>query len=321
MSSEHLRSIVNIYENVRLVIQGKDDQIRSLLCTWLSGGHILIEDMPGTGKTMLARAIAKSVNAEFKRVQFTPDLLPSDLLGASIYNQKNQSFDFVKGPIFTTMLLGDEINRATPRTQSALLEAMAEGQVTVEGTANVLNPLFFVMATQNPIEQHGTFPLPEAQLDRFMMKISMGYMKPAEEVHMIKNQNSVHPINSIQPVASENDLMEIRKLIPQITVSDQIYEYAMALVSKTRESKDIKVGASPRATIALIRASQTLAFFEGIDYVRPSHVYHLAPKILCHRLALTAEARLEGRSVNAVLSQLMKEIQVPVDGRIKHEAS
>lgn len=311
MSNELLRTIANIYDNVRIVIQGKDEQIRWILCSWLSGGHILIEDMPGTGKTMLARAIAKSVSSDFKRVQFTPDLLPSDLLGASIFNQKDQSFDFMKGPIFTTMLLGDEINRATPRTQSALLEAMAEGQVTVEGVAQPLNPLFFVMATQNPIEQHGTFPLPEAQLDRFMMKISMGYMKAQEEIHMIKNQNEVHPIHHIQPVATEAHLLEIKKAIPHVKVSDQVYQYAMALVEKTRNSKDIRVGASPRATIALIRAAQTMAFFDGLDYVRPTHVYHLAPLILAHRLAITTEARLEGRNVKTVLDGLIKELQVP----------
>src|SRR3954470_14226847 len=212
-----------LFENIRRVIVGKDEQIKQLVCCWIAGGHILIEDMPGTGKTILARAIAKSGKVPFRRIQFTPDLLPSDIVGSAIYNQQKGAFEFMRGPVFSTLLLADEINRATPRTQSALLEAMAEGQVTAEGQTWMLPPLFFVIATQNPVEQHGTFPLPEAQLDRFMMKISMGYPRPEDEINVIKNQNVAHPIHSLAAVETEERIAKVKSLIPKITVGDKIY--------------------------------------------------------------------------------------------------
>lgn len=309
---DELRTIGRVFESIQTVIRGKNEQIKLVLCAWMSGGHILIEDLPGTGKTILARALAKSVNTSFKRVQFTPDLLPSDILGSSIYNQKTQEFVFLPGPIFTTVFLGDEINRATPRTQSALLEAMGEGNVTIEGTTQSLNPLFFVIATQNPIEQHGTFPLPEAQLDRFTMKISMGYPSPQEEIEIIKQQNQVHPIHQVLPVADEAALAQVRASVSKVKVSDVVYQYASSLVQKTRQSRDLRAGVSPRAMIALIRSAQCMALFDGLDYVRPTHLYHLFKPVWAHRLLVTPEARIEGKNATQVLDQMIKEIQMPV---------
>jgi MoxR-like ATPase len=301
-----------LFENVRRVIVGKDEQIKQLLCCWFAGGHILIEDAPGTGKTVLARAIAKSGKVPFRRIQFTPDLLPTDIVGSAIFNQQKAAFEFMRGPIFSTLLLADEINRATPRTQSALLEAMAEGQVTAEGQTWMLPPLFFVIATQNPLEQHGTFPLPEAQLDRFMMKISMGYPKPEEEIGMLKSQNDAHPIQTLQPVESEERIKYVRDSVHRVKVSDPVYQYTVKLVASTRKSKDLKLGASPRATIALLRAAQAMALMEGLGYVQPTHIYHLAKHVLAHRLAPTSEARLAGKSAEQILEALLKELPVPV---------
>lgn len=300
-----------LFQNIRKIIYGKDDQIRLILCTWFAGGHILIEDFPGTGKTMLARAVARSVNIDFHRIQFTPDLLPSDITGSHVYNQKSSTFDFHKGPLLSTLVLADEINRATPRTQSALLEAMGEGQITVDGETHKLDPLFFVMATQNPVEQMGTFALPEAQLDRFLMKISMGYPAPQDEINMVKNQILKHPIHELAPVCSSQDLAKIRALVPQVKVSNQVYEYAVNLVLKSRAHKSLKLGASPRASIALVRAGQALAFLEGLDHVRPSHIFKLAHPVLDHRVILTTETKLEGRSAKTVVDEVIQQVSVP----------
>lgn len=301
-----------IFNNVKKVIVGKDDCIKLVLCSWFAGGHILIEDFPGTGKTMLARAIAKSTQVDFNRVQFTPDLLPSDILGTSIYRQDKHAFELLKGPIFTTILLADEINRATPRTQSGLLESMAEGQVTVERQTITLNPLFFVMATQNPVEQYGTFPLPEAQLDRFMMKISMGYPRIEEECRVVRNQNESHPINTISAVETEEHIRQLKALVPKVEISDQVVQYAATLVSKTRSSSEIKLGASPRATIALIRCAQAMALMEGKNHVRPNHVFHLVKPVLTHRLSVASSARLAGRTASQILDDIIKDVSVPV---------
>lgn len=298
--------------NVKNVIVGKDRQIRDILSCWMAGGHILIEDVPGTGKTILARAIAKSAQVKFQRVQFTPDLLPSDILGSSLFRQDKHSFEFHEGPIFTSILLGDEINRATPRTQSALLEGMSEGQVSIDGKTHVLDRLFFTIATQNPVDQLGTFPLPEAQLDRFMMKISMGYPNPEEEILMIKNQNQAHPIHALQAVESGERLAWVQEQVKSVSISDEIYHYIGSLITKTREEPEIRVGASPRAAIALSRAAQASALFDGQDFVSAGHVFNLIKPVLSHRLILTSDAKLAGRSAVDVLDLIISKTPTPL---------
>lgn len=301
-----------VLTNVKRVIVGKDRQIRDILSCWMAGGHMLIEDVPGTGKTILARAIAKSVQVKFQRVQFTPDLLPSDILGSSIFRQDNHSFEFHEGPIFTAVLLGDEINRATPRTQSALLEAMSEGQVSIDGKTHILDRLFFTIATQNPVDQLGTFPLPEAQLDRFMMKISMGYPSGEEEIQMIKNQNREHPIHGLQAVESGERISWVQDQVKNVAISDEIYQYIGALISKTRQEPEIRVGASPRSAIALSRLAQASALFDGQDFVSAGHVFNLIKPVLGHRLILTSDAKLAGRTTSDVLDLVISKTPTPL---------
>lgn len=302
----------NVAGNIKKVIVGKDRQIRDVLVCWMAGGHVLIEDVPGTGKTILARSLARSAQVQFNRVQFTPDLLPSDIIGASIYRQQTNSFEFQRGPLFTTLLLGDEINRATPRTQSALLEAMSEGQVSADGTTYTLDPLFFTIATQNPVESLGTFPLPEAQLDRFMMKITMGYPSAIDEVAMIKGQSQIHPLERLTPVETHERIAWVRDRVKEVRVTDELYDYIVAIITKTRNQAEVRVGASPRAALALTRAAQALALYEGLEYVSPSHIYNLASPVLAHRLVLNAENRLAGQTAEATIEKILATVPAPV---------
>lgn len=306
------RDYHKILANIEKVILGKSEVIEDLLCCWLVGGHALLEDVPGTGKTILARALAKSIHVPFKRVQFTPDLLPSDILGSSIYNQKTQEFQFLPGPVFTVILLADEINRATPRTQSALLECMSEKQVTIEGKTYKLEDLFFTVATQNPVDQLGTFTLPEAQLDRFTMKIQLGYPSQIHEIDILKNQNQVHPIHKLEPVLSIEGLHNMKKEVDQVLVTDEIYKYITDIVEATRNSSLLSLGGSTRSSISLVKTAQAKAFIQGRNYVSPENITPLVEPVLGHRVIPSAESRMAGLSIREILQQIIQTVKVPV---------
>ncbi len=298
--------------NVEKCIVGKRKQLVLSLVSWFSGGHILLEDVPGVAKTMLARALAKSVGCDFKRIQCTPDLLPTDITGASIFNQRTAEFEFRKGPLFTQILLADEINRTTPRTQAALLEAMAEGRVTVDGVTHVLNPPFLVIATQNPIDHEGTFPLPEAQLDRFLMKFTLGYPAPEEELRMLQMLEKSHPLDSLMPVSSAGELLACQEAVKDIYVDVKIRNYILELVQETRHHGDLLLGGSPRASIALFRTSQAMAAIRGRDYVQPDDVKRIAAPVLAHRLVVKPESRLRKVTAEAIVDSILSEIAVPM---------
>ena len=300
-----------IKENVERVIIGKGQAIELLIVALLCDGHILIEDVPGVGKTMLARAIAVSLGGQFKRLQCTPDLLPNDVTGVSIFNQQNRQFEFRSGPVFVNILLADEINRATPRTQSALLEAMQEQQVTVDGITHPLPRPFLVIATQNPIEYEGTFPLPEAQLDRFLMRLSIGYPAFPDEKTLLTHLQREHPINTIRAVADGNQLQVFQKEVWEVHVDETLQDYIIRLVSATRNHPDLALGASPRASLALFKASQCLAALRGRDHVIPDDIKYLVPVTLTHRLIVTSEAELRGHSATAIIKELLDS--VPLD--------
>jgi len=304
-----LQSISN---NIASVIKGQDPAIRLLLSAFISGGHVLLEDVPGTGKTTLAKALAKSINADYHRVQFTPDLLPTDILGVSVFDQRDHNFHFHRGPVFTNILLADEINRASPRTQSALLEAMGESQVSVDGTQYPLEDLFFVIATQNPIEYHGTYPLPEAQMDRFAMRFELGYVNADEEVAILTEQNNTHPINHIRPCASKDDIVRLRQQVSAIRVSEEIKHYIVSIIRETRNIKGILNGASPRASIALMKSAQALALFDGLEFVIPDHIQELALPVIAHRLMLDSQARFSGLTARGVITDIIKSVPVPI---------
>ena len=297
--------------NVEQAIVGKRQQLLLSLAAWLCEGHILLEDVPGVAKTMLARALARSVGCDFKRVQCTPDLLPTDVTGASIYNQKSGEFEFRPGPVFAQILLADEINRATPRTQAALLEAMAESRVTVDGTTHDLTPPFLVIATQNPVDHEGTFPLPEAQLDRFLMKFSLGYPSIDEELQMLAMLEKEHPLNRLQPVVKADDLIASQKIVRNVHVDIKVRQYLMQMVHETREHDELALGASPRASIALFRTSQAMAALRGRNFVQPDDVKRIAMPVLAHRLILKPEARLRKMTPQRVVDEMLAEIAVP----------
>jgi MoxR-like ATPase len=302
--------------NVEQVIVGKHAQVELLLVAMLCQGHVLIEDVPGTGKTMLARAMASSLGLGFKRVQCTPDLLPNDITGVSIFNQKTSSFEFRPGPVFVNLLLADEINRATPRTQAALLEAMQERQVTVDGETHPLAAPFLVLATQNPIEFEGTFPVPEAQLDRFLMRLSLGYPDPAAELEIVRSQRRQHPIDAIQPVAEGADLLRLAAEVSAVHVDETVERYCLALITATRAHPDLALGASTRGTLAIYKTAQALAALRGRDYVTPDDVKALVPLTLAHRLIVKPESQLRGRTAAMVLADIVERTPLDV-GELK----
>jgi MoxR-like ATPase len=300
-----------VIANVERVIVGKHEAVRLTLIAVLCDGHVLIEDVPGVGKTVLAKSIARSIGCTFKRIQFTPDLLPSDVTGVSMFNQRTGEFEYRPGPIMSQFALADEINRATPKTQSALLEAMEEHQVTVDGVTHTLPSPFIVLATQNPIEYEGTFPLPEAQLDRFLLNISMGYPSPADEVVILDRQQRTHPIESLEQILSEEDLRAIQRQVREVRIEHEVREYIVALVAATRQHQHVYLGASPRGSLALFHTSQALAALSGRDFVKPDDVKALVKPALSHRLIVAPAARVRGVTPSAVLDEVLGLVPVP----------
>ena len=301
-----------IIANVEQAIVGKRQSLVLALCSWLCEGHILLEDVPGVAKTMLARALARSVGCSFKRIQCTPDLLPGDVTGASIFNPRTTEFEFRAGPLFAQVVLADEINRATPRTQAALLEAMAESRVTVDGVTHRLGPPFLVIATQNPVDHEGTFPLPEAQLDRFLMKFSLGYPTLEEELKMLELLQHKHPIDALQPVVTAEEVIACQQAVRSIYVDDKVRRYLMQIVHDTRSHEDVALGGSPRASIALFRCSQAMAALRGRNYVLPDDVKRVASPVLTHRVIVKPESRLRKVTAAKLVEEIVAEIAVPV---------
>jgi MoxR-like ATPase len=300
-----------IASNIEQVMRGQHDAVRKLLSAFASGGHVLIDDYPGTGKTTLAKSLAGSIGARFTRVQFTPDLLPSDILGVSVFNQKEQVFEFREGPVFTSILLADEINRASPRTQSALLEVMAEGQVSVEGRTHRMDELFFVVATQNPVEFRGTYPLPEAQMDRFAMCLALGYVDADTEAEVLAAQEASHPLSRLTAAATHEEVVALKERVRAVRMADELRHYVVELVRRTRAAPQVKLGCGPRASIALAHAAKALALFDGSDYVRPEQVHELAVPVLAHRIVLDPQARFAGASAQALVGDILREVKVP----------
>ena len=310
--SQVAQAAAQIKSNIGQVLVGKDDVVELILAAVLSGGHVLIEDVPGIGKTTLARALANSLDCVFKRIQCTPDLLPSDITGIHYYNQQTGAFEFRPGPIIAQVVLADEINRATPRTQSALLEAMGEGQVTVDETTVQLPAPFLVLATQNPIELEGTFPLPEAQLDRFLLRLNMGYPAESEEEEMLVRFQAADPLGEMKAVTGAQQVAEFQTWVQQVYVDPVLRTYIVRLVQATRDHQDIELGASPRATLGLYRCSQALSAIRGREYVTPDEIKLLAPYALAHRVILKSQARLRERTSESVILEILEQLEVPV---------
>ena len=303
--------IGKLEENIRGVMRSNDHGIQWLLSAFFAGGHVLLEDVPGTGKTTLAKSLAASIDARFNRIQFTPDLLPTDILGVSMYDQQSRNFHFRKGPVFTQILLADEINRASPRTQSALLEAMAENQVSIEGERFALEDTFFVVATQNPVDFHGTYPLPEAQMDRFAMRFELGYVSEDDELHMLDVQQQRHPFDDLVAVLEPADVRLIRDEVKLIRITEELKRYIVKLVASTRNHKEVLMGASPRAGIMLMKCAQAMALVNGEQFVTPDVIQELAIPVIAHRLALNPESDYGGGTAAQVISDIINETEVP----------
>ena len=301
-----------ILENLKKVIIGKDDILEKVLVCFFARGHLLIEDIPGVGKTTLVKVLAKSISLDSSRIQFTPDLMPSDIIGVTIYNKTTQEFIFKKGPVFSQIILADEINRTSPKTQASLLQAMEEGEISVDNDTYFLRKPFMVLATQNPMDYQGTYPLPEAQLDRFLMKISLGYPMKNEEKKIILNYKESKTLENIKPVASEKDIINIQDEVDDVILHEDILQYIVNISAVSRNTEELHLGASPRVSIDLYRGAKSLAYIRGRDYVIPDDVKEIAPFVLSHRLILSAEARINGRKIEDVINKIIRRVNIPV---------
>ena len=302
---------LSIQDNIERVVQGKTREVRLALVTLVAEGHLLIEDVPGVGKTLLAKALARSIDCSVRRIQFTPDLLPSDVTGVSVYNQESREFEFKPGAVFANLVVGDEINRASPKTQSALLEVMEEGQVTVDGLTYPLASPFMVVATQNPVDMEGTYPLPEAQRDRFMARVSVGYPVESAEIAMLEGHTAHNPLDDLEPVTDAGEIRKVIEIVGRVHVSSAVQRYAVALTTATRASNDLHLGASPRATLHLVRAAKAVAATQGRDYVLPDDIHGITSPVLAHRLLPNVEATMSGRTTAAILAAIVESVPVP----------